>query len=414
MQQLRLSGLKLGDVCSVVSPVGPRRRITLNRTCWDIVPAEDQGSGGQLISIPGAKPRSFHWRLELVPVLDEPRFLLRSMDGTPFSLNGQWGRESFIERHDTLGFESPARLEFAPSLAHLTTHESAFSDLNLDDRVIASSLPILLRGETGTGKSHLAQEIHRRSGRPGPLVSLNIASLSSGLVEAELFGHKRGSFTGAHADRKGALAQARNGTLFLDEVDSLTLEMQTKLLTALDHGVFRPVGGEREEQSNARLLFAAGRKLEQLVGRGLMRADFFYRLSHGALVEMTPLRNDPKLIARHCQFFAIENQVIVPERLVEFYCTLPWPGNIRQLLGHLAAKKVRSKTRKLDFDRWDDKLLTMPSDLIHLEQEASILPMDEVKRRYARKVFQQCRGELGAAARVLRVNPKTLKAWLTD
>jgi DNA-binding NtrC family response regulator len=414
MQQLKLSGLKLGDVCAVVSPMGPKRKITLNRTCWDIVPASDEGRGGQLIAIPGAKPRSFHWRLELVPVLDETRFLLRSMDGTPFSLNGQWSRESFIEQHDTLGFENPARLEFAPSEKLKTSQENTWPEILRDERMVTSQLPILLQGETGTGKSHLAQEIHRRSARLGPLVSLNIASLASGLVEAELFGHKRGSFTGAHADRRGVFSQALNGTLFLDEIDSLSLELQTKLLLVLDHGRFRAVGGEREERTNARLIFAAGRDLVSLVQRGSMRADFYYRLTHGAMVELKPLRNDPQLITQHCQGFALDHQVVISERLLDFYRTLPWPGNLRQLRGHLSAKKVRSKTRKLDFDCWDEKLLTMPSDLIHLAHEAHILPMDEVKRRYARRAFQQCHGELSLTARELKVNPKTLKLWLQE
>lgn len=416
MQQLKLTGLRYGDSCAVITPSRPSRRIPLNRTKWDIVPEGDQERENvPLICVPGAQARSFRWRLELVPVQEESRFLLRSIDGTPFTVNGQWGREAFLEGHDTLGLDSPGRLEFRReglAYAHLPP---AMPEALQDPRVLTSSLPVLLQGETGTGKSHLAREIHAQSGRRGAFVTLNVASLAAGLVETELFGHKRGAFTGAHADRPGALAQASDGTLFLDEIDSLTPELQVKLLLFLDRGFYRPVGAVREERTNARMIFASGRSLRRLVSAGGMRADFYFRLGQGVVADLRPLRECPEEITRHCQLFGIENQVVVGSRLTDFYRTLPWPGNVRQLYGHLLAKKVRSKTRKLDFDGWDERLLTMSSDLSGIAStDEPLRPMEDVKRHYARQAFQRCRGEVTRTARELGVNPKTLKAWLRE
>lgn len=414
MQQLKLTGLRYGDSCAVITPVRPSRKIPLNRTKWDIVPEGDhEQENVPLISVPGARPRSFRWRLELVPVQEESRFLLRSIDGTPFTVNGQWGREAFIEGHDTLGLDSSGRLEFKREGACHSHLPPALPEVLQDARILTSSLPVLLQGETGTGKSHLAREIHKQSGRAGAFVTLNIASLAAGLVETELFGHKRGAFTGAHADRMGALAQASGGTLFLDEVDSLTPELQVKLLLFLDRGFFRPVGAVKEERTDARMIFASGRSLRRLVSEGSMRADFFFRLGQGVVAELRPLREKPEEIERHCQLFGLDHHVVVGSKLTEFYRTLPWPGNVRQLYGHLQAKKIRSKNRKLDFDSWDEKLLTMSSDLNGIAQsDEPILSMERVKREYARQAFQRCRGEVTRTARELGVNPKTLKAWL--
>lgn len=414
MLQLKESGLRYGDSCALITPARPRRRICLNRTKMDIVPEGDHSSGGiPIIGVPGAPSRSFRWRLELVPVNGEARYLLRSIDGTPFALNGQWGREVFLEGFDTLGLSIPGRLEFQREDPAQLVRYPTWPEALRDTRVMESSLPVLLQGETGTGKSHLAREIHQRSGRTGEFVALNVSALAPGLVESELFGHKKGAFTGAVSDRKGALAVANGGTLFLDEIDSLSKEMQIKLLLFLDQGCFRRVGDSREEKTSARLIFASGRRLDHLVTTGEVRADFFFRLSQGVLAELKPLRERPELIERHCQVFAIEHSVVIGPRLLDFYKTLPWPGNLRQLRGHLTAKKIRSRTRKLDFDEWDERLLTMTSDLKGIARELDrVVPMDWVKRDYARKAFQLFQGDYSVTARQLGVSQKTLRVWL--
>jgi transcriptional regulator of acetoin/glycerol metabolism len=163
------------------------------------------------------------------------------------------------------------------------------------------------------------------------------------------------------------------------------------------------------------MIFASGRPLKRLVAQGLMRADFFFRLEHGVSADLRPLRENPEEVVRHCQLFGVKNQVVVGSKLTDFYRTLPWPGNIRQLYGHLLAKKIRSKTRKLDFDGWDEKLLTMSSDLQGISHsEDPIRSIEVVKREYARQAFRRCSGEITRTARELCVNPKTLKGWLQE
>lgn len=409
-------GLRYGDFCTVVPAGGPRRKLRLNRTSWEIAPEGDVAKNSCLISVPGAPARSFRWRLELVELdAGESRFLLKSVDGRPFSLNGQWAKEAFVEARDTLCLDGPGRVEFSSHSPRDDFRPPQFPAVLDDHSIMQSPISVLLEGETGTGKGHLAKEIHRRSGRRGGFVSINVQAFAAGLVEAELFGHKRGSFTGAHQDRKGAIAQAKDGTLFLDEVDSLSRELQTKLLLFLDEQRYRPVGSEREELGNVRLIFAAGQPLKQLVHKGLMRPDFYYRLQQGLSIELRPLRERSADVRRHCELFAIEHNVTFGERLIHFYTTLPWPGNVRQLRGHLLMKKVRSKTRKLDFDACDDGLMTMSSDINCLgEHSGSIRPIEEIKRSYATWAMGKCQHELGWTAKQLGVNPKTLRQWLAS
>ena len=162
----------------------------------------------------------------------------------------------------------------------------------MEQNLINSDLKILISGETGTGKSHLARKVHEKSGRLGEFVAINLSSFNPQLIESELFGHKKGSFTGAIHDKTGAFSMAKNGTLFLDEIDSLPLDLQTKLLTFIDNKKFRRVGDTKEESINTRLIFASGRPLEQLVEQGSFRKDLFFRLKSGHSVEMASLRND--------------------------------------------------------------------------------------------------------------------------
>ena len=158
-------------------------------------------------------------------------------------------------------------------------------------RIAPMDTTILLEGETGTGKTRLAGLIHGLSPRRGkPFLVVNCGALSESLIESEMFGHVRGAFTGADADRTGKFAGAGRGTLFLDEVDSLPLSVQSKLLRAVEARVFEPVGSNRSQTLHARLIVACNRPLDQEVAAGRFRADLFYRLNVIAFV-MPPLRH---------------------------------------------------------------------------------------------------------------------------
>ncbi|ROR32522.1 sigma-54-dependent transcriptional regulator [Inmirania thermothiophila] len=206
-------------------------------------------------------------------------------------------------------------------------------------RIAAYDIPVLLTGESGTGKELLARAIHYASPRSGrPFVVENCGALPDQLLESELFGHKRGAFTGAFADHEGLFAQADGGTLFLDEIGEVSPTFQVKLLRVLQEGEFRPLGASRPRRADVRIIAATNRDLEAEVRAGRFREDLFYRIA-GFVLEVPPLRARPMDIAPLAQHaleaatrrFGKEVQGFAPETLacLEAY---PWPGNARQLV----------------------------------------------------------------------------------
>jgi two-component system response regulator HydG len=197
---------------------------------------------------------------------------------------------------------------------------------------------VLLTGETGTGKTHLARLIHDRSGRSDqPFVVVNCAALSAGLIESEMFGHQRGAFTGADRDRVGKFGESGRGTLLLDEIDSLPRELQAKLLHIVEARSFEPVGSNRTMPFEARLIAASNRNLEGEVAAGRFRADLYYRLNVVGFT-LPPLRSRPWMIAPIAESFlakfATRNGMSARRLSPEAMDRLQrhrWPGNVREL-----------------------------------------------------------------------------------
>lgn len=195
----------------------------------------------------------------------------------------------------------------------------------------ASELPVLLLGPSGTGKTSLAKIIHDHSGRPGEFVAINCAAYSEDLLEAELFGYRKGAFTGANDNRKGKLLLADRGTLFLDEVGSMSLKMQTKLLKAVEEKSFYPLGAERPESSSFRVISATLEDIQGLIKAGKMRFDFFQRI-HGLTVQLKPLAQRKSDILPLIAFFTREGKrlAFTQEAKAELL-RHDWPGNTREL-----------------------------------------------------------------------------------
>lgn len=245
-----------------------------------------------------------------------------------------------------------------------------------------SDAAVLLMGETGTGKELFARAIHYLSGRAdGPFVALNCGSLPDTLLEGELFGHERGAFTDAHLRRSGLIAQAENGTLFLDEVDSLTSRAQVVLLRVLHDKKFRPIGASSEQQANVRILAATNTRLEQRVQQGTFRADLYYRLSVFAvsLPSLRSRKDDIAVLARHF----IEKHA--PAERGHFRLTpaaaaaligYDWPGNVRELENAIIRGIHRAKR-----DEWIDvQDLGLPS--IDEEQAESVCEQVPTQRSF--------------------------------
>ena len=412
-QQLFTAGVRIGDCCSIFPFHGRRKAFTLKSNKIDIISSHYRPNGLSMsyIELPKSEIEQFHYRLEIESNFhNEGRFILKTLEGRPFWLNGLAAKEAYVERQDRL-FIDDNKINFAPfDLRELTSRQSEHP-LLLEQNLINSELKILLTGETGTGKSHLAQKIHEKSARRGEFVAVNLSSYNSQLIESELFGHKKGSFTGAMTDKRGAFSMAEHGTLFLDEIDSLPLDIQTKLLTFIDNKKFRRVGDTKEEAIKTRLIFASGRSLQVLVDQGIFRKDLYYRLISGHSIEMKSLRNDVQKIKETCTFFALENKVSLSKRLIDFYQTLAWPGNFRQLLGHLEKKKVLSRSFKLDFDQFDEELLLQSSDLMNLSED-EIVPLENIKTNYIKRALSLCEGNISMAAKRLQLNEKTVRAMI--
>jgi transcriptional regulator with PAS, ATPase and Fis domain len=339
------------------------------------------------------------------------RYVLISKSGIPFKLNGSFVTEGMIEIGDICEF-GYHKMTFSRDINPEEQTKLFSNFVETNERMISSELPILIEGETGVGKTTLAHEIHRISMRGGRFIHINVSAFSRNLIESELFGHIKGAFTGAMNDKKGAFRQSDGGTLFIDEIDSLPWDLQTKLLLFFDSKKVTPVGSEISYEVQTRIICASGSKLKNLVEKEKMRKDFYFRITSGATVEIPSLRDNLDMLERFCKIYSIEKNIIIPEKLIEFYQTLPWPGNYRQLKGHLNKKFVLMNGRKMDFDDIDNDMVTLSSELFEIESQSS-LTLKALKENYARKVFYECDQNLTRSAKVLGISPRSLKMILS-
>ena len=209
--------------------------------------------------------------------------------------------------------------------------------LRLLDKIVQTDEPVLITGESGTGKELIARAIHSKGPRSTkPFLSENCAALTDTLLESELFGHVRGSFTGADRDKKGLFELADKGTLFLDEVADMSPDMQKKLLRTLQEGEVRPVGGKGVKKVDVRIVSASNKKLENLVRAGEFREDLFYRL-RVLTVDLPPLRDRkgdvPLLVEHFLRLYSAKGRApkTIEEEVMSTLGGYDWPGNIREL-----------------------------------------------------------------------------------
>ncbi len=311
--------------------------------------------------------------------------------------------------------------------------ESLRRVLHMVEQVAPLDTTVLLLGETGTGKELLAQAIHNSSRRRGhPLVKVNCATLPGELIESELFGHEKGAFTGATARRTGRFEIANGGTIFLDEVGEMPLELQAKLLRVLQEGEFEPVGSSRTVKVDVRVLAATNRDLEEEVRNGTFRSDLFYRLSIFPIT-LPPLRerkNDIPMLVRHYvkEFSTKFGKTIeaIPQETMAALRNYPWPGNIRELRNVVERAVIVTEGSKLRLlDSLETPRLDMavqpPVDIAAaqhftdgddvnwgetLEQSQHNLILQTLKRTYWR-----IEGPYGAAA-ALNIHPSKLRSLM--
>ncbi len=288
-------------------------------------------------------------------------------------------------------------------------------------RVADAPAPVIVFGETGTGKGLVARALHvdsRRAERP--FVAVNCAALPETLLESELFGYVKGAFTGAAGDRAGLFAEADGGTLFLDEIGEMTPALQAKLLHVLESGTVRAVGAVREREVDVRIIAATHQNLPQLVRDGRFREDLLYRLDVVSIVipALRDRREDIRELLDH--FFASVREKYPQSTVQRFGAEAlraleryRWPGNVREL-AHTVEKLVLLGA-DAEISASDlPEAITGAARPDPLAFGGEILPLRELERRYAAWALAQTGGHRGKTAEKLGVDPKTLRKWLGD
>ena len=289
----------------------------------------------------------------------------------------------------------------SPALAHVISQAS---------KVAATDVAVLINGETGTGKELFAQAIHNASHRSaGAFLALNCSAFSRELLESELFGYKEGAFTGAVKDKRGLLEEANHGTVFLDEIGEMALELQSKLLRVLETGEFVKVGDTKTTRVDVRIISATNRILKEEIANGRFREDLYFRLSVFR-IELPPLRQrreDILLLAQHfAERFSKQIGCPVPALSPDaksLFLSYPWPGNVREMMNTMEHALIvcdSEVTREdLPIDMLSDESSTQADDSLDLKS---------VERNHIIKVLHHTHGNKTETARLLKIGLTTL------
>ena len=281
--------------------------------------------------------------------------------------------------------------------------------------VSASDVPILITGETGTGKELTARAVHTSSARAkNPFVAINSSTLQETILESELFGYKRGAFTGAHGDKMGLLEIANKGTFFVDEVGDMSLPIQAKLLRVLETGVFMKLGDVRENRVNVRFIFATNKRLDEEVGSNRFRKDLLYRIN-AFIVAVPPLRDRKEDIPLLADYFITKlskdsKRKAISSEAAKLLLEYEWPGNVRELANVVERAMLLSSARdEIVADDFPLSLRTGSTD--HHSSRKSMLQeddfrLDTIVRSHIEKVLRYTGENKSKAARLLGISRK--------
>ena len=320
-------------------------------------------------------------------------------------------------RQETVVLRRALRERFG--IENLVGTSAAMRDVcDLVARVSSATAPVLILGETGTGKGIVARAIHAHGDRAeAPFVAINCAALPENLLESELFGHVKGSFTGATSNRVGLFEAADGGTLFLDEIGEMAPALQAKLLRVLESGTVRAVGSNKERAVNVRILSATHRDLRERVAAGVFREDLVYRLDV-ITIALPPLRHrrdDMPQLIEHLLARTKEKHPkspvngVAPDALQRMF-DHAWPGNVREL-EHVIERAVVLGRGPL-LTTHDLPMALGPSTAGGINFVGEVVPFRELQRRYAAWAYERLDGRKVLTAEKLGVDFKTLSRWL--
>ena len=289
-------------------------------------------------------------------------------------------------------------------------------------RVAKAPVSVLIEGETGTGKELVARTIHQQSAPQEPMVAINCAAVVGNLLESELFGHEKGAFTGAAQRKIGKMEAAGKGTVFLDEIGELPLDLQAKLLRVLQEKEFQRVGGLTDIPMRARIITATNRDLDIMVKEGLFREDLYFRLKVFT-VRIPPLRERTEDIQPLAEYFVArmnreleKNIDRIPIAFIEAMKAYDWPGNIRELQNVLRKGMILSRGNVLEFDEcW----LRKREEACGTEEDASeaaggLVSLDEMEKEHILRVLRHTGGNYGEACKILGISRPTLRKKIGD
>lgn len=336
--------------------------------------------------------------------------VLRDASGTVIG-----GAETFRNLSDIeqLREEISATRKIGDFGSHSPSMRTIFSQLTA---IAETSSTVLIRGETGSGKELLARTIHANGPRrDGPFVAINCGAFPETLLESELFGYKKGAFTGADRDKPGRFALAEGGTLLLDEIGEISPAMQVRLLRVLQERSYEPLGAVKSVRSNARIIAATHRRLEDLVASGAFRQDLFYRINvvQLALPPLRERREDiPFLIEQFIRRFnlVMKRQVAgVSRSALRMLSDCPWPGNIRQLENCIERSMVFCRGNMIEVDDLPDEVRTSGDAVGALAQPAASMQeaVSLSERQAIQAALAQCGGNRRLAAEKLGLHPTT-------
>jgi len=279
---------------------------------------------------------------------------------------------------------------------------------------------VLIEGKSGTGKELVAKAIHGSSIRSeAPFIAMDCGAIPPHLMESELFGHIKGAFTGAAASRKGLFEEAHNGTLFMDEITNLPMDMQSKLLRVLQEGEFRPVGSNTTREVNVRVIAAAGKPLKKMVREGKFREDLFYRLMVYPVYipALDERKEDIPLLANHfLQVFAGQQNKEIEsfhEEIIDFMKTHPWSGNIRELENFVERMVTLTpgNTKQIDVKRIPPEFQEMIKEMRRIPQLNKSLTesLEEYEEKLIVRALENSQWNQSRAARSLKISEQTLR-----
>jgi DNA-binding NtrC family response regulator len=320
-------------------------------------------------------------------------------------------KELFRENR-ALRRELEKKYSFSEIIGNSAALQSVF---RLIEKVSATNANILIQGESGTGKELVARAIHQHSPRADkPFVAINCGALPESLLESELFGHTKGAFTGAIADKKGLFRAAEGGTLFLDEIGEIPLPLQVKLLRALQEHEITPIGSTISVKFDARIIAATNRNLEEEVGKGNFREDLFYRLNviEVFLPALRERREDIPLLAKHFVNKTAKEQKqkekSINKEAMSALINYNWQGNIRELQNAVERAFILSG-EEIDLESLPPKLRQESQNGFEIRDPNGLNPtLEEVERRYVLEILKNVNQDKAVAANILGIDLSTL------